>query len=764
VLARSGLIVALFVSLFAKSASAQSAPGSDRVHVKYWDKWTGSEKDAMQAVVDDFNASQSRIFVDFLSVSLVPRKTLTATAGGNPPDLAGLWANEVADFADKEALTPLDDFARGTIVRRERFLPVYWEMCVYEGRLFALPTTPAVIALLWNKEHFRAAGLDPERPPRTIAELDAYAEKLTKVDGARIAQVGFLPSQPVWWPHFWPYFFHGALWDGKSQITLDTPENVRAFAWAQAYAKRFGVTALENLSSSFGDLASAQDPFMSGKLSMIIQGVWMGNYISQFAPHLDWGAAPFPSVSASDPPMGVVDTDIIVIPRGAPHPREAFEFARFLMEQRSLEKLNLGQQKNSPLKDVSDDFYRRHKNPYIRMYQALASSPGAVVATPQMSVWQEYRSEIAHAFQRMWLLEATPEQALAEAGARIQQSLERNAKRRAAPPYAALRFAPVALTALLAAAVVFLVGRARTRGAGARASPRAHVSLGKGLAFSSPWTIGLVVFLGYPIACSMVYSFCEYSVLSTPRWVGLQNFSDLLADEVFWVALKNTLFYVVFALPLGLVVSFFIALLLDSNVRGTSAYRTFVFLPSLMPIVTGAMVWLWIFNADFGVANDLLARLSGGHVGPVPWLVSRRTAMPSLVLMSLWSVGQTVVILLAAMRDVPTSIYEAADIDGASLWQKVRHITLPLTSPVIYFNAIIGIIAALQLFTQPYIMTEGGPARATLTYAMRIYENAFVFLRMGYASAMAWILFVIILGLTAVAVKVGKGRVHYTGA
>jgi maltose-binding protein MalE len=300
VLARSGLIVALFVSLFAKSASAESAPGSDRVHVKYWDKWTGSEKDAMQAVVDDFNASQSRIFVDFLSVSLVPRKTLTATAGGNPPDLAGLWANEVADFADKEALTPLDDFARGTIVRRERFLPVYWEMCVYEGRLFALPTTPAVIALLWNKEHFRAAGLDPERPPRTIAELDAYAEKLTKVDGARIAQVGFLPSQPVWWPHFWPYFFHGALWDGKSQITLDTPENVRAFAWAQGYAKRFGVTALENLSSSFGDLASAQDPFMSGKLSMIIQGVWMGNYISQFAPHLDWGAAPFPSVSASD--------------------------------------------------------------------------------------------------------------------------------------------------------------------------------------------------------------------------------------------------------------------------------------------------------------------------------------------------------------------------------------------------------------------------------------------------------------------------------
>jgi len=199
-------------------------------------------------------------------------------------------------------------------------------------------------------------------------------------------------------------------------------------------------------------------------------------------------------------------------------------------------------------------------------------------------------------------------------------------------------------------------------------------------------------------------------------------------------------------------------------VRGSSLYRTLVFLPSLMPIVTGAMVWLWIFNAEYGVLNDLLARISRGLLPPVPWLVDRRTAMPSLVLMSVWSVGQTVVILLAAMRDVPTSIYEAADIDGATFWQKVRHVTLPLTSPVIYFNAIIGIIAALQLFTQPYIMTEGGPARATLTYAMRIYDNAFVFLRMGYASAMAWILFLIILGLTFVAVKVGKNRVHYTGA
>jgi multiple sugar transport system permease protein len=189
-----------------------------------------------------------------------------------------------------------------------------------------------------------------------------------------------------------------------------------------------------------------------------------------------------------------------------------------------------------------------------------------------------------------------------------------------------------------------------------------------------------------------------------------------------------------------------------------------VFLPSLTPAVASAMVWLWIFNAQYGILNFILEKLSFGLIGPIAWLGDPKTALPSLILMSAWGVGHTVVILLAAMQDVPTAIYEAADIDGASLWHKVRHITIPLTSPVLYFNAIMGIIGGLQVFSQPYIMTGGGPARATLTYAMRLYESAFTFLRMGYAAAMAWILFLIILALTALAVRVGKSRVHYTGA
>jgi len=325
----------------------------------------------------------------------------------------------------------------------------------------------------------------------------------------------------------------------------------------------------------------------------------------------------------------------------------------------------------------------------------------------------------------------------------------------------------VILMALVAAAVVAVARRERAKIAaslGGERPVRSNASLWKGLAFFSPWGIGLLVFVGYPVMSSIVYSFCDYSVLSPPKWVGLQNFADLVHDEVFWIALENTLVYAAVALPLGLLVSLFFALLLSANVRGTTVYRTLIFLPALMPVVATAIIWLWMLNGELGVINHVLHEVTFGLFPKIAWVRHPSYALPSLILVSVWGVGQTVVTLLAAMQDVPTSVYEAADIDGASLWHKVRHITIPMISPVIYFNAIIGIIGALQVFATPFIMTEGGPARATLLYTQRMYENAFFFLRMGYASAMAWILFLVVLGLTLMAHRIGRSRVHYTGA
>jgi multiple sugar transport system permease protein len=286
-------------------------------------------------------------------------------------------------------------------------------------------------------------------------------------------------------------------------------------------------------------------------------------------------------------------------------------------------------------------------------------------------------------------------------------------------------------------------------------------SLYSALAFISPWLIGLAVFTLYPIAASLYYSLCDYSVLQPARFIGAGNYADLVSDEVFWKGLWNTGYYAAFALPLGLVVSLGLALLLNTGVRGMALYRTFFFLPALVPLVALAVLWLWIFNGEQGVLNYGLSLL--GIRGP-GWLADPRWTKPALIVAGTWSVGQAIVIYLAGLQDVPLHLYEAADLDGAGWWDKIRHVTLPMISPVILFNLIMGIIAALQYFTVPYVMTpQGQPARSAYFYIMYLYDNAFVYLKMGYASAMAWILFIIIILLTALALRLTARRVHYEG-
>jgi len=286
-------------------------------------------------------------------------------------------------------------------------------------------------------------------------------------------------------------------------------------------------------------------------------------------------------------------------------------------------------------------------------------------------------------------------------------------------------------------------------------------TLGMGLAFISPWIVGFLAFTVYPVGMSLYYSFCDYDVLSKPIWIGTLNYQQMVTDNVFWKSLYNTFYYAAFSLPLCLVLALLIAVLLNNSVRGRPAFRTFFFLPSLVPAVAIAMIWLWLFNGKFGLLNYALGLL--GIKGP-NWLADQNWTKPSLILTSLWGVGGTVVIYLAALQDVSRELYESADIAGATAWHKLWHITIPMISPVIYFNLIMGIIGALQVFAGPYIMFGGGgPNRSALFYAVYIYDNAFNYLQMGYACAMAWVLFLLILGLTWIATKSTRKHIYYAG-
>ncbi len=280
-----------------------------------------------------------------------------------------------------------------------------------------------------------------------------------------------------------------------------------------------------------------------------------------------------------------------------------------------------------------------------------------------------------------------------------------------------------------------------------------------GLAFVSPWLIGFAALTLYPVCASIYYSFCDYDVLSPPVWVGLLNYKDMVSDNVFWQSVYNTLVFNLMALPVGLVSALALALLLNQPVRLQGVFRAIYYLPSLVPAVAGAMVWLWILNGRAGLLNHALIALGISH--PPQWIDDPAWAKPSLALVSLWGCGNTVVIYLAALQGVPRSLIEAAMIDGASAWRRLRHVTLPAISPVIYFNLLIGIIGGLQVFTTAVVM--GGAERSTLFYAIYIYYNAFEYRHMGYASAMAWILCLLILTLTWLASRISRGLVHYQG-
>ncbi|NOY82703.1 MAG: sugar ABC transporter permease [Kiritimatiellaeota bacterium] len=301
----------------------------------------------------------------------------------------------------------------------------------------------------------------------------------------------------------------------------------------------------------------------------------------------------------------------------------------------------------------------------------------------------------------------------------------------------------------------------------ARRSPAARRRTILGLAFCAPAILGLVFFTLYPITASFYYSFTRYSVMKPPVWVGPANYSNLLQDNLFWKALWNTLYFAALAVPLGIVTALGLALLLNLKIRGQALYRTFFYVPSIVPLVAGSVLWVWLFNPQNGAINAILRPiLAFLHLGEPPgWFADPLWAKPAIVLWSLWGVGGSVVIFLAALQDVPRELREAAEVDGAGVLHRLRHITLPFISPQILFVFIMGLIGAFQFFTPAYVMTRGtgGPVDSTLFYSLYLFNVAFADFKMGYACALAWVLFLLILGFTLLLFKSSARHVYHAG-
>jgi multiple sugar transport system permease protein len=309
-----------------------------------------------------------------------------------------------------------------------------------------------------------------------------------------------------------------------------------------------------------------------------------------------------------------------------------------------------------------------------------------------------------------------------------------------------------------------------------RTSARTRQNNINGLLFCLPAIVGLLGLTLYPLLASLYYSFCSYSALKPAKWIGLGNYKliwrDISHHGLLFECIYNTLYYAVFAIPLGIAVAFSLALLLNQKVRGQAFFRTLFYVPSVMPIVATSVLWLWMLNPQYGMINLVLewTRLDRiiaflGFKTPIGWLADPAWSKPGLILMSLWGVGNATVIFLAGLQGVPSDLYEAADLDGATSWHKTRHVTIPMVSPYILFMLVMGLIGAFQYFTQAWVMTNGtgNPANSTMLYPMYLFQNAFQFFKMGYACAMAWLLFVTIVGATALVFRTSARFVYYGG-
>jgi ABC-type sugar transport system permease subunit/ABC-type glycerol-3-phosphate transport system substrate-binding protein len=670
-------------------------------------------------------------------------------------------------------------------VHPEKFFDACWQEASFgqgdERRVYAVPNSTDDRALYYNEDLLERAGLvdaqGKAKPPQNWRELKEYAVRLTEFDAdGNMTRLGFAPNYGNSWLYIYGWLNGGRFMseDGRT-CTLAEPRIVEALAFmVEIYDALGGVEKVDAFQSAFQ--TGEFDPFFMGKVAMKIDGNWTLNNIADYAPNLRFGAVPAPAPQGKEPVTWSGGFSW-AIPTGSRHPEMAFELMRFLNSDRiwtlrhqvsaryaasrgrsyvpSMAPLpHINQHTYDALVANNSELPTRIKDGFLLFADLMSSSRFRPVTPVGQLLWDEH----ARAYEKAVRHTYEPHEALSRGQASVQKELDRlyvdGTKDQVNWSYAIL--AALALVAALLFAAYWFGGKKDLLH-----QLRREESLAAYL-FVSPWLIGLLLLTAGPILVSIVYSFCRYDVLHPAEFVGLENYARLFTDDpMFWKSLGNTA-YMMLGVPVGMAAGLAIAMLLNTEAKGMRFYRTVFYLPAIVPMVASAILWIWVLNPEVGLVNSMLRMLGVGD--PPNWLQSASWAFGSksaIILMGLWSAGSGMIIWLAGLKGIPQHLYEAAEIDGAGPWRRFFHVTLPMLSPYIFFNLIMGIIGTMQIFTQAYIMTEGGPDDSTLFYAYYLFNNAFRYFKMGYASALAWILFLIILALTLLQLKMAPRWVHY---
>ncbi len=749
--------------------------------------WDGDEAlTILRGATKEFEKAHPGVKVKLESAdyTLYFQKLLAQFAANAAPDVAMLNPENFQRYAKRGALLKLNQFFAGT---PDFDINGYYKPIVdahsLDGSVYVLPRDIAPIGLIYyNKRLFKEAGLDqPDgswtwdfvpHPELGSKDFLTCMERLTKIGAnGKVKQWGFSAWDPQPFTDTLVYSMGARYVDNPEafhKLLFTDPRIIKCYDFVSELGnKKHWMPTKSELTTVVQ--STAIDLFISEKLAMFQCGIWQVPHVRKAMPpgsaeFFDWDIVQAPGYR--DPATGVVSHagptggSGYGIISSTPHPKEAWELARWMagppgmiamakagIAQPAIEKLAL-----SPVWIPGPDAPPDQQYPHNRMATHLAVK--SVVFSPTAEYWSEVSKLVNTKSDSIYDGTAAAGPALTE-GVRIaNERLSDILKQENLKPLNWVTSFLVGL--LLVVGLVYWIfkpdlGKRLTRGQKSEAKA--------GFAFASPWIIGTAVFTVGPMLLSFLMSFTDWDFITPARSRGVANFTEALTrDARFWVSLKVTMIYTLVSVPLGICVAMGLALLLNTKIRGVPIYRTFFYLPSLASVVASSLIWRKVFQPDGGLLNMALFGPDGtwrlpliGHlVGPggkLPdWMGNEHLALPALIMMSTWGVGAGMVILLAGLKGIPDFYYEAATLDGAGPVSKFRAVTVPMVSPAIIFAFVTGLIGSFQSFTQVFVMTggEGGPNNSTRFYMLHLYDAAFNNLRMGYASALAWILFVVV--------------------
>ncbi|NWK56596.1 extracellular solute-binding protein [Verrucomicrobiaceae bacterium N1E253] len=641
--------------------------------------------------------------------------------------------------------------------------------------------------------------------------------------GEGLRRIGFAPNIGNSWLYLYAWQAGGEFLDPtRTRVTMDSPEVTRALKFmTDVYDDLGGFKQVEAYRSSF-QYQGAMDPFLTGQVAMKIDGNWSLDLIAAHQSDMDFMlvAPPMPQdqLDMGKQPLTWSGGYAYVMPTSSRQKEGAFKLIQFLNSDKSLRfmeqefkdiqesagKLYLprGSAKRRLFEQIiqeevydNPDMPRTFKQAY-RAIETIAPNTYIRPVTPVgQLLWNKHIEGYEHAVQHNPERVAQPARAqlerefpkltgeeqknkLGELEARIamqdvQQEVQTRLDAVLQPPRGEkVDWTPYLIAYGLICLIPFLAIYLRFRQQKQHNSYRPG-EVGWAMFFASPWFIAMILFIAGPILFSIIISFTHYDVIGEAHYAGLENYRSLPDDPLFSKSLGNTL-YMLLRVPLSMALGLGIAMLLKNSFRGVGSFRTIFYLPAIMPVVASSFLWLWFLNPQNGIVNQSLdwcfdtrpfswieQHLIGSEVVAPHWFQETSWAKPAMIIMHLWTAGGAMIIWLAGLQAIPNHLYEAARIDGAGPWKQFRHITLPMLTPYILFNLIMGTIGTLQIFSEAFIMTQGGPENATLFYAYYLFKQSFQYFRMGYASAMAWVLFVIVLLLTLLKLWSSKKWVHY---